>query len=194
MSINKFIGIGNITRDAEVRTVGQSQVAKFGLAMNERYKKQDGTMAETTEFIDVEYWGNAGVHQYLVKGQMVYVEGSIRTEKWTGQDGQPRYTTKIRAMSVQLLGRPQQTQTAPAPQPQYQQAPAPQPQYNQAPPQYQQAPAPQPNYQQAAYQQRNQPAPMPQYQQAPQPAPQYPQAPQAAPDQDADLPFNYDLG
>lgn len=179
MSINKFIGIGNITRDAEVRTVGQSQVAKFGLAMNERYKKQDGTIAESTEFIDVEYWGNAGVHQYLTKGRMVYVEGSVRTEKWTGQDGQAHNTTKIRAMSVQLLGGTQQAQAA-APQPQRApQAPA---------PQYQQAPAPQYPPQQPQYPPQGATAPLPQAPQQPAPQPQYQQAPQPQANPD-DLPF-----
>ena len=109
MSVNRFIGIGNITRDAEVRTVGQQQVAKFGLAMSEKYRKNDGTIGENTEFINVELWGQAGVHQYLVKGQMIYVDGSIKTDKWQGQDGQWHYETKVRAFSVQLIGaRPQQ--------------------------------------------------------------------------------------
>ena len=126
------MGIGNLTRDAEVRTVGQSQVAKFGLAISEKFKKQDGTVSETTEFFDVELWGQAGVHQYLVKGQQAFVEGSIRTQQWTGNDGQTRKSTFIRATSIQLLGqRPQQPAQAPVQSPrqqpvqQYQQPSAP---------------------------------------------------------------------
>lgn len=192
MSLNKFMGIGNLTRNAEVRQVGQSTVARFGLAMSEKFKKQDGTLGENTEFLDIDLWGQPGVHPYLVKGQMVYVEGSIRTEKWNDQQGQPHSATRVRAHMVQLLGsRPQAAAPAPQPAaPQYQQAHAPQQYAHQAPaPQYQQAPpAPQPQA----------PAP-PQYQQAAQPAPApspYPQyAPQAPVD---DLPpaggFDPDLG
>lgn len=168
MSINKFIGIGNITRDAEIRNVGDLPVAKFGLAMSERYRKRDGDYGENTEFINVELWGQAGVYQYLVKGQMVYVEGSIKTDKWQGQDGQQRSETKIRAVTVQLLGsRPQTQQQA------HQPAPQPQPQY----PQYQQAPA----YPAAA--QRTAPAPQqpPQYPAYPTPAPAPAQNPAPAP-------------
>lgn len=130
MSLNKFIGIGNITRDAEVREVGQSKVARFAIAMNEKFRKQDGTVGETTEFMEVELWNQVGVFQYLRKGQLVYVEGSIRTEKWTGNDGVEKTSIKLRAMSVQLLGRPQATTPA---QPQATHAPSfpPQPGYAQ---------------------------------------------------------------
>lgn len=162
MALNRFMGIGNLTRDVEVREVGQNKVARFAIAMNEKYRKQDGTMAETTEFMEVEYWGNSGVFQYLTKGQMVYVEGSIRTEKWTGNDGVERSTTKLRAREIQLLGsrqqQPQQTsaqQQAPAPQ-QYQRPDPPRPQTPRPPvPQPQRPPMPH------APQQYQQPAPQP---------------------------------
>lgn len=176
MSLNKFMGIGNLTRNAEVRQVGQSTVARFGLAMSEKFKKQDGTLGENTEFIDIDLWGQPGVHQYLVKGQMVYVEGSIRTEKWNDPQGQPHSATRIRAHMVQLLGpRPQAQQPAPQPAaPQYQQAPAPAPQYAPQP----QAPAPQPTYPQYAPQPQ---APAPQYEQQGAPVP---------PQSGDDLPFD----
>jgi single-strand DNA-binding protein len=116
MSVNKVILVGNIGADAEVRTVGQNQVAKFRLATTEKYTKQDGTPVENTEWHTIELWGSAGVHPFLVKGQQIYVEGSIRTEQWTGNDGNTRYTTKIKASSVQLLGQRQAEKSAPAPQ------------------------------------------------------------------------------
>lgn len=163
MGINKFIGVGNLTMDAEVRQVGQNTVARFGLAISEKFKKQDGTIGESTEFIDVDLWGQTGVHQYLVKGKMVYVEGSVRTEQWTGNDGQQRRTTRIRANMVQLLGSRQQEQqrqaqaTAPqqyaqAPAPQYYQQPVQAPQYRRPAPQTQ-APAASPYPQQYPQQQ-----------------------------------------
>jgi len=122
MSVNKVILVGNLARDAEVRQVGQSQVAKFGLATSERFRKQDGTVGESTEFHNIELWGNAGVYPYLVKGQTLYVEGSIKTDKYVGNDGQERTATKIKAFTVQLVG-PRPQQAAPA-APQYAQQPA----------------------------------------------------------------------
>lgn len=183
MAVNKVILLGNLGSDVEVRNAGQSTVASFRLATTEKFKGQDGQLREETEWHTCELWNNNNIYQYLRKGAHVYVEGSIRTENWTDQQGQSRSRIKIRVYSIQLVGpKPQQSS------PQYQQQPtqqgyAPQqqgyqqgyqPQYKQ---QYAQAPAPQ--YQQPA---------QPQYQQAPpapqgyNPAPQYQQAtPPAAP-------------
>ena len=118
MSVNKVILVGNITRDAEVRAVGQNQVARFGLATSNKYRNSQGETVEETEFHNIEYWGNSGVFQYLKKGQQVFVEGSIKTDKWTGQDGVEKSIVKIKALSLQLLGSRPQAQTQPAPAPQ----------------------------------------------------------------------------
>lgn len=154
MSVNKVILIGNLTRDAEVRTVGQNQVAKLGLATSNKYRNASGETVEETEFHTVELWGNAGVHPYLVKGQLVFVEGSIKTDKWTDQQGEERSLVKIKAFTIQLLGsRPAPRQQEPQAQPpmsrqMYQSSTAQAPSYNQPPmpPQYRQPqpPAPQP--------------------------------------------------
>ena len=181
MSYHSFIVQGNLTRDAEVRQVGQSSVASFGLATSRRFKKQDGTDGEETEFHDIELWNNNGVYPYLTKGQSVLIQGEIRTDRWQDQNGQQREKKKIRASVIQLCGSRQQqgAQQQPPmgpPQPQYQQPQAPMqqpPQYQQPPQQqYRQAPQPpmQPQYQQP------QPPAQPQYQQPQPPAqPQYPQ-------------------
>ncbi len=179
MSYQQILIQGNLTRDAEVRQVGQSQVAKIGVAVSEKYKTRDGQIQESTEFFDVEIWDKAGVYPYLVKGQSVLIVGQQKTDKWTDQNGQNRESKRVRAQVVQLCGpRPQaQPQTAPAQAAYQRPAPAPQaPAYAQpAPaPQYQQ-PAPPPQY--------SAPAPQPQYS-APAPPPQY--GPQ---DEGPDLPF-----
>lgn len=139
------MGIGNITRDPEVRQVAQTQVAKFGLAMNEKYRKPDGTIGENTEFIDVELWNQSSIFQYLTKGQLIYVEGSLKTDKWVDKDGYNRTTTKVKAFTVKLLGPRPQTQSAPspAPAPQYHQAPNNTPYQRPTPPPA--PPAPQPD-------------------------------------------------
>lgn len=145
MAVNKVILIGNLGSDAEVRNVGQSTVASFRLATTEKFKGQDGNLREETEWHTCELWNNSGVYQYLKKGTQVYVEGSIKTENWTDQQGQNRSRIKIRVFNLQLVGsRPQQA--APAPQGY---APQPQPQYQQRTyqPQPAAAPAPTPQYQ-----------------------------------------------
>jgi single stranded DNA-binding protein len=149
MSYQQITILGNLTRDAEVRQVGQSQVAKIGVAVSDRFRKQDGTIGESTEFFDAEIWDKAAVYPYLVKGQQVLVIGQFKTEKWTDQNGQPRETRKIRVLNIQLCGgKPQAQPAAAPPAPGY----APQPaapgyQAPPAPPQYQQpAPAPAPAY------------------------------------------------
>lgn len=128
MSVNRVILIGNLTRDAEVRTVGQNQVARFGLATSNKYRNASGEAVEETEFHNVELWGNAGVHRYLLKGQQVYVEGSIKTDRWQDNQGGEHSVVKIKAFTLQLLGsrpaapqQPVMQQQAPAypPQPGY---------------------------------------------------------------------------
>lgn len=183
MSYQSITILGNLTRDVEVRTVGQSQVAKTGVAVSEKFRKQDGTTGESTEFFDIEIWDKASVYPFLKKGQQILLVGQIRTDKWQDQNGQPRESKKVRASIIQLCGsRPAQPQ-APAPgytpQPQYQQ-PAPPPQY--APqPQYQApAPPPQPTYQPAPV------PPAPQYQQPAPPPVNDPAYTQQVP---GDLPF-----
>lgn len=179
MSYQIVILQGNLTRDAEVRQVGQNQVAQFSVATSRRFKKADGSVGEESEFHDIELWNQTGVFPYLKKGTALLVQGEIKTDKWTDQQGQQRSTKKIRAAVVQLCG-PRPQPAAPAPQPaapQYQQAPAPRPQY--APQPQAPAPAPQPTYPQYAHQPQ---APAPQYEQ--QGAPMPPQV-----DPSLDLPF-----
>ena len=173
MSYQQILIQGNCTRDAEVRQVGQSQVAKIGVAVSEKYKGRDGQIQESTEFFDVEIWDKAGVYPYLVKGQSVLIVGQQKTEKWQDQQGQNRESKKVRAQVVQLCGPRPQAQAQP-------QAPAPAPTYQApAPPQYQQpAPAPAPQYAPPAQ-------PQPQY--GPQPG--YAPAPAYSPAESPDLPF-----
>lgn len=164
MSYQQIIIQGNCTRDAEVRQVGQSQVAKIGVAVSEKFRNKEGAIQESTEFFDVEIWDKAGVYPYLTKGQSVLIVGQQKTDKWQDQQGQNRESKKVRAQVVQLCGpRPQQAQPQAPAQPARPQAPA-QP-YNQ--------PAPPPQYPQPAPQQYAPPAQPQQY--GPQPGypPQY---------------------
>ncbi|MBI1305793.1 MAG: single-stranded DNA-binding protein [Bacteroidetes bacterium] len=107
MSINKAILIGNLGSDPEVRYLdGDRMVANFSLATNETYTDKSGNKITQTEWHRIEMWdGLAKVaEKYLHKGKQVYIEGKIKTENWKDKEGIERYTTKIRANTLQMLG------------------------------------------------------------------------------------------
>ncbi|GGC03574.1 hypothetical protein GCM10011352_32180 [Marinobacterium zhoushanense] len=145
--INKVILIGNLGGDPEVRYMPSGNaVTNVTLATSESWKdKQSGQQQERTEWHRVVFFNRLAeiAGEYLRKGSKVYVEGSLRTRKWQGQDGQDRYTTEIVASELQMLdgrggesgGYAQsepmgygQPQSQPQGQPRQQQRPASQPQ------------------------------------------------------------------
>ena len=106
-SFNKVILVGNLTRDPELRyTPKGTAVAKIGLAVNRTWRNEAGETKEEVTFVDVDVFGRTAenVGQYLRKGSQVYVEGSLRTRKWTDKDDHEKYTTEIRADQMQMLG------------------------------------------------------------------------------------------
>ena len=107
-SVNKVIIVGNLGRDPEMRSFPSGdQVANIAIATTDKWKdKQTGEMKEATEWHRVVFNGRLAeiAGQYLRKGSQVYVEGSLRTSKWTDKNGQERYTTEIRANQLQMLG------------------------------------------------------------------------------------------
>ncbi|MES2363579.1 MAG: single-stranded DNA-binding protein [Pseudomonadota bacterium] len=107
-SVNKVIIVGNLGRDPETRSFPNGdQVANVTIATTDRYKdKASGEMKEITEWHRVSFFGRLAeiAGQYLRKGSQVYVEGSLRTRKWTDKDGIEKYSTEIRADSMQMLG------------------------------------------------------------------------------------------
>lgn len=108
-SVNKVIIVGNLGRDPEMRTFPSGdRVANVTIATTDRWKdKQSGEMKEATEWHRVVFNGRLAeiAGEYLRKGSQVYVEGSLRTRKWTDKDGIEKYTTEIRADQMQMLGR-----------------------------------------------------------------------------------------
>ena len=105
--VNKVILVGNLGNDPEVRYMPNGNaVANLSLATSESWKdRQSGQMQERTEWHRVVFFNKLGeiAGEYLKKGSKVYIEGSIRTRKWQGQDGQDRYTTEIVANDMQML-------------------------------------------------------------------------------------------
>ncbi|QUE30233.1 single-stranded DNA-binding protein [Pseudomonas phage BUCT566] len=97
--INKAIIIGNCAGEPEARFLPNGNaVTNVTVVTNETWKdKQTGQQQERAEFHRVVFFGRLAeiAGEYLRKGSQVYVEGSLRTRKWQGQDGQDRYTTEV---------------------------------------------------------------------------------------------------
>ncbi len=105
--VNKVILVGNLGNDPDTKyTQGGMAVTKVSLATTSVRKDKEGNTQERTEWHRVTFFGKLGeiAGEYLRKGSQVYVEGSIRYDKYTGQDGVERYTTDIIADEMQMMG------------------------------------------------------------------------------------------
>ena len=105
-SLNKVLLIGNLTRDPEMRyTNSGTPVVTFGMATNKSWKDSDGETKELAEFHNLVAWNKMAeiCQQLLAKGMKVYVEGSLNTRSWEGDDGVTRYKTEIRVDEMILL-------------------------------------------------------------------------------------------
>jgi single-strand DNA-binding protein len=103
--INHVVLVGRLTRNAELKyTNNGAAVSKFGLAINQRRKKDDQWVDEA-HFFDIVLWGKTAesLNQYLVKGKQVGIEGQLRQNRWE-QEGQARSKVEIVATNVMLLG------------------------------------------------------------------------------------------
>ena len=99
--------IGNLGRDPEIRyTTGGQAVANFTIATTEKYTNKSGEKQEDTEWHRIVAWGRLAeiCGEYLSKGRMVYIEGSIKTRSWEDKEGNTRYTTEVVARNMQMLG------------------------------------------------------------------------------------------
>jgi single-strand DNA-binding protein len=126
--VNKVILIGNLGQDPEVRySAGGSAITTISIATSESWKdKQTGEKQERTEWHRIKFFGRLAeiAGEYLKKGQQVYIEGSLRTDKYTDKQGVERYSTNIIANEMQMLGgrdnasEPHQPSRAPSVRPQ----------------------------------------------------------------------------
>lgn len=108
--VNKVILVGNLGADPETRyTANGGAIATIKVATSESWKdKQTGENQERTEWHRVKFFGRLAeiAGEYLRKGRQVYIEGSLRTDKYTDKEGVERYTTDIIASEMQMLGGP----------------------------------------------------------------------------------------
>jgi len=105
--INKVILVGNLGNDPEVRySQSGSAIATLSVATSESWKDKNGEQQERTEWHRVKAFGRLAeiMGEYLKKGRQVYIEGSLRTEKYTDKNGVEKYSTDIIADEMQMLG------------------------------------------------------------------------------------------
>ncbi|KGI77039.1 single-stranded DNA-binding protein [Oleiagrimonas soli] len=106
--VNKVIVVGNLGADPETRyTASGTPITSLSVATSEQWTdKQSGQKQERTEWHRVKMFGRLAeiAGEYLRKGRQVYIEGSLRTDKYTGKDGIERYSTEIIANEMQMLG------------------------------------------------------------------------------------------
>lgn len=136
-SLNRVEIIGRLGKDPELRNAQNgTAICNMTIATDESYTDREGNRQERTEWHRVVVYQRQAENcaNYLHKGSLVFVEGSLQTRKWQNQQGQDQYTTEIKAQRVQFLdpkngGGAEPRQQAPQQQPQ--QRHAPQPQYQQ---------------------------------------------------------------
>lgn len=106
--VNKVILVGRLGKDPETKySQGGTAVTNITIATSEQWKdKQTGEQKERTEWHNIVFFNRLAeiAGEYLKKGSQIYVEGRLQTEKWKNKDGNDRYTAKIYASEMQMLG------------------------------------------------------------------------------------------
>jgi single-strand DNA-binding protein len=107
LAINRVMLGGHLTRDPQIRFLANEKaVASFGIAINRRFKANDGSMKEDVVFVDIEAWGRTAelCGQYLTKGSACFIEGRLKLDTWEDKkDGSKRSKLAVVADNVQFL-------------------------------------------------------------------------------------------
>lgn len=115
-SVNKVILLGHLGRDPETRfTASGEPVCNFSMATTETWKDKEGQKKEQTEWHQVAFFGKLAevAQNYLKKGSLVYIEGSITTRKVADKDGKDRYYTSVKGHTLTMLGGKEEQKAAP---------------------------------------------------------------------------------
>jgi single-strand DNA-binding protein len=105
-NLNKVLLMGNLTRDPELRYLPSGMaVVNLGLAVNRRWKNQQGEQQEETTFVDLEAYGKPAetMNQFLKKGRPVFIEGRLRLDQWQDKEGNPRSKLKVVVDTFQFI-------------------------------------------------------------------------------------------
>lgn len=106
MNFNKVVLAGNLTRDPELTyTPNQTAVVQFGLAVNRKWKSQDGAENNETCFVECVMFGKRAevINKYLDKGNPLFVEGRLKLDQWDAQDGTKRSKLKVIVENFQFV-------------------------------------------------------------------------------------------
>jgi single-strand DNA-binding protein len=104
---NRVILLGNLTRDPELKYLpSNTPVCEFGLAVNRRWRDKDGANKDDVCFVEVSAFGRQAevVNQYMTKGKPILIEGRLKYDSWTGQDGTKRSRLSVVAENFQFVG------------------------------------------------------------------------------------------
>jgi single-strand DNA-binding protein len=107
-SLNKVLLMGNLTRDPQLSYLpSQTPVVEFGMAMSRKFKKQDGSMAEDTCFVDCRLFGKRAevVNKYFKKGDPIFVEGRLQFDQWQAQDGTKKSKLRVFVDNFEFIGK-----------------------------------------------------------------------------------------
>ena len=110
-TVNKVTLIGRLGQDPEIRFSGDGRaIASFSVAPNESWKNKNGEIQERTEWTKCTAFGGTAekyIQPYVKKGSLVYIEGSLKTDKWQDKDGNDKYSTGVVLNNfggIQILG------------------------------------------------------------------------------------------
>jgi single-strand DNA-binding protein len=115
---NKIILAGHLTRDIELKhTQGGSAIGNSAIATSRKFKSQTGEQKEETLFVDITFFGRTAevANQYLRKGSKVLVEGRLKLDNWTAQDGTKRSKHSVVVENMTMLGNKGETESGPMP-------------------------------------------------------------------------------
>lgn len=106
-SFNKVILMGNLTRDPELKYLpNNTAVCEFGLAVNHRWRDKEGNQRDEVCFVDIAAFGKQGetINQYMTKGRSILIEGRLKYDSWTSQDGTKRSKHSVVIESFTFVG------------------------------------------------------------------------------------------
>ncbi len=106
-SFNRVILMGNLTRDPRLSyTPNNTAVCEFGLAVNRRFRDRDGNQRDEVCYVDLSAFGRSGetINQYMSKGRAILVEGRLKFDSWTSQEGQKRNKLSVVVENFTFIG------------------------------------------------------------------------------------------
>ena len=110
-NFNQWIGMGNLTRDPNLSyTPGQTAVSEFGLAVNRKWTKQDGSQGEEVLFIECQVYGKRAevINKHFQKGSPIFVQGRLKLEQWES-DGKMHSRIRVVIDNFEFIGSRQET-------------------------------------------------------------------------------------